>query len=195
MTATTALGSPTTASSLQALSAQDVEVRYRPYLATKNAADDPDWTAQLELDTVKDMVRRMRELQGQPDIKVLVLYGSLRERWVPSLCSRTQEHVADASAANPPPTDRSFSRLTAYEASRVLSHIGADVRVFDPAGLPIKDGVSEKHDKVVELRALSEWSDAQLWVSPEQHGTITAVMKNQSASPTVSSVLLASGAS
>lgn len=169
------------------LSTQDVEARYRPYLATKNAADEPDWTAQLELDTVKDMVLRMRELQGQPEIKVLVLYGSLRERWVPSLCSRTQEHVADASAANPPPTDRSFSRLTAYEASRVLSHIGADVRVFDPAGLPIKDGVSEKHDKVVELRALSEWSDAQLWVSPEQHGTITAVMKNQSGSPTVSS--------
>lgn len=187
MTATTALGSPTTAASLEALSTQDVEARYRPYLATKNAADEPDWTAQLELDTVKDMVLRMRELQGQPEIKVLVLYGSLRERWVPSLCSRTQEHVADASAANPPPTDRSFSRLTAYEASRVLSHIGADVRVFDPAGLPIKDGVSEKHDKVVELRALSEWSDAQLWVSPEQHGTITAVMKNQSGSPTVSS--------
>ncbi|TNY22635.1 flavo protein-like protein [Rhodotorula diobovata] len=153
MTATTALGSPTTAASLEALSTQDVEARYRPYLATKNAADEPDWTAQLELDTVKDMVLRMRELQGQPEIKVLVLYGSLRER--------------------------SFSRLTAYEASRVLSHIGADVRVFDPAGLPIKDGVSEKHDKVVELRALSEWSDAQLWVSPEQHGTITAVMKNQ----------------
>lgn len=78
-------------------------------------------------------------------------------------------------------TGSSFSRLTAFEASRILSLLGADVRVFDPAGLPMKDGVSETHAKVVELRALSEWSDAQMWVSPEQHGTITAVMKNQSA--------------
>lgn len=78
-------------------------------------------------------------------------------------------------------TGSSFSRLTAFEASRILSLLGADVRVFDPAGLPIKDGVSETHAKVIELRALSEWSDAQMWVSPEQHGTITAVMKNQSA--------------
>lgn len=34
---------------------------------------------------------------------------------------------------------------------------------------------------MLELRALSEWSDGQFWVSPEQHGTITAVFKNQSA--------------
>jgi hypothetical protein len=33
---------------------------------------------------------------------------------------------------------------------------------------------------VQELRQLSEWSEAQFWSSPEQHGNITAVMKNQS---------------
>ena len=33
--------------------------------------------------------------------------------------------------------------------------------------------------QVVEIRGLSEWSEAQVWVSPEQHGTITAVFKNQ----------------
>lgn len=84
--------------------------------------------------------------------------------------------------SSPPPARRSFSRLTAYEGARILSLAGADVRVFDPTGLPIKDGVSDKHPKVLELRALSEWSDSHFWVSPEQHGTITAVFKNQSAS-------------
>lgn len=46
----------------------------------------------------------------------------------------------------------------------------------------MKDEVSETHDKVRELRELTEWSQAQFWSSPEQHGTITAVMKNQSES-------------
>lgn len=48
----------------------------------------------------------------------------------------------------------SFSRLTAYEASRILHRLGADVRVFNPRGLPIKDDTSDKDDKVQELRAL-----------------------------------------
>lgn len=77
---------------------------------------------------------------------------------------------------------RSFSRLTAYEAARILYRIGAEVRVMDPQGLPMKDDVSENHKKVLEIRALAEHCDAMLWVSPEQHGTITAVMKNQSGS-------------
>lgn len=46
----------------------------------------------------------------------------------------------------------------AYEAARILLRLGADVRVFDPRGLPMKDGVSEMNAKVLELRALSEWS-------------------------------------
>lgn len=86
--------------------------------------------------------------------RLLVLYGSLRAR--------------------------SFSRLTAYEAARILDKLGADVRVFDPKGLPIKDEESAQAAKVQELRALTEWSDGHFWCSPEQHGTVTAVFKNQS---------------
>ena len=43
----------------------------------------------------------------------------------------------------------------------------------------MKDEASEAHPKVVELRDLSLWSEAHVWVSPEQHGTLTAVFKNQ----------------
>ena len=35
------------------------------------------------------------------------------------------------------------------------------------------------HPKVIELRALSEWSEGQVWSSPEHHGAITGVLKNQ----------------
>lgn len=31
----------------------------------------------------------------------------------------------------------------------------------------------------MELRNLSQWSEAHVWCCPEQHGTITAVFKNQ----------------
>jgi len=57
--------------------------------------------------------------------------------------------------------------------------LGADVRVYDPVGLPIKDDTSHTHPKVIELRELSRWSDGHYWVCPEQHGTLTAVFKNQ----------------
>ena len=39
-----------------------------------------------------------------------------------------------------------------------MDRIGADVRVFNPMGLPVKDDASEADPKVKELRALSEWS-------------------------------------
>jgi len=70
----------------------------------------------------------------------------------------------------------------AYEAARLLHRMGCNVRVYNPQGLPVKDEVSDQHEKVQELRHLSEWSQAQFWCSPEQHGNITAVMKNQSES-------------
>jgi arsenic resistance protein ArsH len=90
---------------------------------------------------------------GQDPVKVLVLYGSLRKT--------------------------SYSRFLAYEFARILDKLGADVKVFDPTGLPVKDDVSQDHPKVQEIRALSTWSQAQVWVCPEQHGAITAVFKNQ----------------
>jgi len=70
---------------------------------------------------------------------------------------------------------RSYSKLLAFEASRILFRLGCDVRVYDPAGLPVKDDVQHSHPKVQELRDLSRWSDGQVWISPEQHGTLVSL--------------------
>ena len=35
------------------------------------------------------------------------------------------------------------------------------------------------HPEVQRLRAWSQWSEGQVWVSPERHGTLSAVFKNQ----------------
>jgi arsenic resistance protein ArsH len=67
----------------------------------------------------------------------------------------------------------------AFEAARILFRLGCDVRVFDPRELPIRDSVPDSHEKVQELRELSKWSDGHVWCSPEQHGNLTAVFKNQ----------------
>lgn len=89
---------------------------------------------------------------GNPP-RILLLYGSLRPQ--------------------------SFSRKLALEAERILRHLGAETRVFDPTELPVLDSVPATHPKVQELRALSLWSEGQVWVSPERHGTMTGVFKNQ----------------
>lgn len=67
----------------------------------------------------------------------------------------------------------------AYEASRILHRLGCDVRVYNPSHLPIRDSVEATHPAVQDLRNLSAWSDGHVWVSPEQHGNLTAVFKNQ----------------
>lgn len=85
--------------------------------------------------------------------RILFLYGSLRPR--------------------------SYSRLLAEEAARIIEGFGAETRFFDPRELPLVDSVPSDHPKVVELRALSEWSEGQVWSSPERHGAITGVLKNQ----------------
>lgn len=77
---------------------------------------------------------------------------------------------------------RSYSKLMAFEAARILDRIGCHVRVYDPLGLPVKDEASSENPKVKELRQLSDWSDGHFWCSPEQHGNLTAVFKNQSES-------------
>jgi arsenic resistance protein ArsH len=56
--------------------------------------------------------------------------------------------------------------------------LGAETRVFDPHGLPMVDSVPADHPKMQELR-WSEWSEGQLWCSPERHGTLTGVFKSQ----------------
>ncbi|KAI4596087.1 hypothetical protein KJ359_006381 [Pestalotiopsis sp. 9143b] len=76
-------------------------------------------------------------------------------------------------------SDRSYSKLAAYEAARILHRLGCDVRIFDPSDLPIRDSVDADHAVVQELRELSRWSDGHVWCSPEQHGNLTAVFKNQ----------------
>lgn len=85
--------------------------------------------------------------------RILLLYGSLRTR--------------------------SYSRLLTLEAERILRHLGAETRVFDPAGLPMPDSEPADHPKVKELRDLALWSEGQVWCSPERHGTITGVFKSQ----------------
>jgi arsenical resistance protein ArsH len=74
---------------------------------------------------------------------------------------------------------RSYSRFLTLEAKRVLEALGAEVRIFDPAGLPLVSDDAESHPKVLELRELSLWSEAQVWCSPERHGAMTGVMKTQ----------------
>lgn len=85
--------------------------------------------------------------------RILMLYGSTRER--------------------------SFSRLLVEEAARLLEHFGAEVRVFNPSGLPLPDDAPVEYPKVQELRELVLWSEGQVWCSPERHGAMSAVFKAQ----------------
>jgi arsenic resistance protein ArsH len=73
----------------------------------------------------------------------------------------------------------SYSRFLTLEAARLLEQFGADVKVFDPSGLPLPDDATPAHPKVQELRNLSLWSEGQVWCSPERHGAMTGVMKSQ----------------
>lgn len=73
----------------------------------------------------------------------------------------------------------SYSRFLADEAERLLVAMGCETRRFDPTGLPLPDGADPSHPKVHELRALSLWSEGQVWSSPERHGALSGVMKCQ----------------
>ncbi|KAJ9632456.1 hypothetical protein H2203_000861 [Taxawa tesnikishii (nom. ined.)] len=134
-------------------SEDDAETRksYRPFLLDEDVTKD-DWIAKLELSTALKMAEEELKRSGGDRLKVLVLYGSLR--------------------------NRSYSRLLAYEASRILFRLGCDVRVFDPSGLPMKDDVQHDHSKVQELRSLSRWSDGHIWICPEQHGNLVTRFQN-----------------
>jgi arsenic resistance protein ArsH len=57
--------------------------------------------------------------------------------------------------------------------------MGCETRIFDPRDLPLPDATGPDHPKVQELRALSQWSEGQVWCSPERHGAITGIMKAQ----------------
>ncbi len=85
--------------------------------------------------------------------RILILYGSLRPR--------------------------SFSRLSAEEAGRILERFGCEVRFFNPSGLPLVDDAPDTHEKVQELRQLALWCEGMVWSSPERHGAMTGLMKTQ----------------
>ena len=74
---------------------------------------------------------------------------------------------------------RSFSRLQAEEAARLLTSYGAEARLFNPSGLPLPDDAPDTHPKVIELRELCTWSEGMIWSSPERHGAMTGIMKAQ----------------
>lgn len=85
--------------------------------------------------------------------RILMLYGSVREQ--------------------------SYSRLATEEAARLLKAMGAEVKIFNPSGLPLPDDAPDTHPKVLELRELVMWSEGMVWCSPERHGAMTGIMKAQ----------------
>jgi len=106
------------------------------------------------LHSVKSVVSALEQNGvSQHAPKVLVLYGSLRED--------------------------SFSRKLANESVSILEDFGAEVRLFDPRGLPVSDMQSIDHPKVKELRELALWAEAHVWISPEIHGNLSGAFKNQ----------------
>src|SRR5690554_7058927 len=81
--------------------------------------------------------------------RILLLYGSLRER--------------------------SFSRLVTEEAARLLEAMGAETRIFNPRGLFLADAEDTSHPKAEELRELAQWAEGMVWCSPERHGAMTGI--------------------
>jgi hypothetical protein len=94
--------------------------------------DSSCWVKEIIKDVTKSDYKSMDI--GRPP-KILVLYGSLRPE--------------------------SFSKKCAYEFARILDLLGCDVRVYNPRGLPVRDPALENEPKVVELRALTQWSDGK----------------------------------
>lgn len=92
-------------------------------------------------------------LPNAEPVKILLLYGSLRER--------------------------SYSRLVTEESARLLQFFGVEAKTFNPSGLPLPDDAEADHPKVAELRELVNWSDGMIWCSPERHGAMTGIMKAQ----------------
>ncbi len=118
-------------------------------------SDDLDMTmpnldhAQFKVPQAQDFAKQVSTHKP----KILLLYGSLRQR--------------------------SFSRLVVQESARLLQAMGAETKIFNPSGLPLPDDEDASHPKVQELRELMMWSEGQVWCSPERHGAMTGILKSQ----------------
>lgn len=102
---------------------------------------------------VPDLQRLLPATHATHGPRILLLYGSVRER--------------------------SYSRLLTEEASRLLQAMGAETRIFDPRGLPLPDDAPDSHPRVQELRQLAQWAEGMVWTSPERHGAMTGILKAQ----------------
>ena len=103
--------------------------------------------------SIQDTLEKLNQSMPSHAPRFLLLYGSLREE--------------------------SYSRKLALESAKILESFGAEVKVFDPSELPVFDRVSYEHPKVQELHELAQWSEGMVWSSPEIHGNISSVIKNQ----------------
>jgi arsenic resistance protein ArsH len=128
-------------------------VKERPRMRLRVVAD-PDHLPALDTRRVRHRPAAAFGHADEHPPRILLLYGSLRER--------------------------SYSRLVIEEAARLLRYFGAEPRIFDPTDLPFPDRVvGDDHPAVRELRELSMWSEGHIWCSPERHGQITGLMKAQ----------------
>lgn len=133
------------------MTTQDENIEQSQELGTALNADDHLANPQF-LNPIDFKALAPEDDPGHPP-RILLLYGSLRKR--------------------------SFSRLVAMEAARILTHFGAECRLFNPSNLPLPDDADSDHPKVQELRHLAAWSEGMVWVSPERHGAMTGIMKTQ----------------
>ena len=84
--------------------------------------------------------------------RFLLLYGSLRER--------------------------SYSKLLTLEAARLLQAMGGEVRIFDPAGLPLPDAVPDSHGAMTGLmKAQIDWIPLAAGAVRPTQGKTLAVME------------------
>jgi len=103
--------------------------------------------------TIENTIAELKKPISTHAPRILMLYGSLREE--------------------------SYSKKLTFEAKSILESFGAEVKVFDPTELPMFDRENYDHPKVQELHELAQWSEGMVWSSPELHGNITSVIKNQ----------------
>jgi arsenic resistance protein ArsH len=55
--------------------------------------------------------------------------------------------------------ERSCSHFAAKDAGRLLTAMGAEVKLFTPSGLPMPDDAPDTHPEVTKLPGLVRWCD------------------------------------